>query len=92
MHQRHEDFAPISNSRAVRTQLGGALREQHKLTEPLSESLVGLLERLETRVRHDAALERQYAAVEEALESMVNLAGREPGSHRGIVGPARAGE
>jgi hypothetical protein len=68
MHQRHEDFAPISNSRAVRTQLGGALREQHNLTEPLSESLVGL------------------------LESMVNLAGREPGSHRGIVGPARAGE
>jgi hypothetical protein len=79
MHQRHEDFAHISNSRAIRTQLGAALREQHELAEPLSESLVGLLERLETRVRHDAMLERQYAAVEEALERMVNLAGREPG-------------
>jgi hypothetical protein len=32
------------------------------------------MERLEIRVRHDAALERKYAAVEEALESMINLA------------------
>jgi hypothetical protein len=74
MQRQHEDFDYISNSRAIRTQIGGALREQHDLAEPLSESLVGLMERLETRVRHDAALERKYAAVEEALESMINLA------------------
>jgi hypothetical protein len=73
MQQRHEDFGHISNSRAIRTQIGGALREQHDLAEPLSESLVGLLESLETRIRHDAALERRYAAVEEALESIINL-------------------
>jgi hypothetical protein len=40
---------------------------------------VGLLERLETRIRHDAALERQYAAVEEALERMINPDSTEPG-------------
>jgi hypothetical protein len=73
IRQRHEDFAHISNSRAIRTHLGAALREQHDLAEPLSESLVGLLARLETRVWHDAALKRQYAAVKEALESMINL-------------------
>jgi hypothetical protein len=76
MQQQHEDLGYISASRSIRTQIGGALREQHDLAEPLSESLVGLLERLEARVRHDAARERQYAAVEEALESMVNLDGR----------------
>jgi hypothetical protein len=79
MQQRHQDFRPISNSRAIRTQIGGALREQYDLEEPLSESLVGLLERLETRVRHDAALERQYAVVEEALENLVNLDSTKPG-------------
>jgi hypothetical protein len=73
MQQRHEELAQISDSRAIRTQLGATLREQHDLAEPLSESLVGLLERLEVRVRHDAALERQCAAVEKALESMINL-------------------
>jgi hypothetical protein len=39
-----------------------------------SEGLVGLLGRLGTRVRHDAALEKQYGAVEEALDSMISLA------------------
>jgi hypothetical protein len=77
MQQRQRDFS--YNSRAIRTQIGGALREQHDLAEPLSESLVGLLARLEARVRHEAVLERQYAAVEEALENMVNLSGRKPG-------------
>jgi hypothetical protein len=73
MQQRHEELAQISDSRAIRTQLGAALREQHDLAEPLSESLVGLLARLETRVWHDAALKRQYAAAKEALVSMINL-------------------
>jgi hypothetical protein len=74
MQQPQEDFDYISNCRAIRMKIGGEVREQHDLAEPLSESLVGLLERLEARVRHDAALERQYAVVEEALESMINLA------------------
>jgi hypothetical protein len=78
MQQRHEQLAQISNSRAIRTQLGAALREQHDLTEPLSQSLVGLLERLETRIRNDSALDRQYAAVEAALKSMINLTSTKP--------------
>jgi hypothetical protein len=44
-----------------------------------SESLVGLLGRLETRVRHDAPLEKQYGAVEEALDSTISLASTKPG-------------
>jgi hypothetical protein len=55
---------------------------------PLSESLVGLLERLETRVRHDVALEKQYTVVEEALESMINLANTDPGETSATEAPS----
>jgi hypothetical protein len=46
-----------------------------------------LVARLEARVRHDAVLERQYAAVEEALENIVNLNSRKPGEANGTEEP-----
>jgi hypothetical protein len=36
MQQPQEDFDYISNSRAIRMKIGGELREQHDLAEPLS--------------------------------------------------------
>jgi hypothetical protein len=85
VHQSTQNGAPCSSHTKtsvtfpIPAQIGSALREQHDLAEPLCENLVGLLERLEIRVRHDAALERQYAAVEEALESLIKLASKKPG-------------
>jgi hypothetical protein len=88
MQQRHEDFAHIPTSSAIRTQIGRALRKQYHLAEPLSESLLGLLEQLEIRVRHDVALERQYTGVEEALESMINLANTNRGETSATEAPS----
>jgi hypothetical protein len=71
------------HSRAIRMKIGGELREQHDLTEPLPHSLLALLKRLDTHVENDATQERLYAAVEESLAAMAHLDRRNPGKTQG---------
>jgi hypothetical protein len=62
---------------AMRAKLGQALREQHDLTEPLSQGLVELLGQLDASVRARESNEaRLYAAIDECVAAMVNAANK----------------
>jgi hypothetical protein len=65
--------------RDVRKRVGDELREQHDLTGPLPQSLLGLLKQLDIRVENDATRERLFAAVEQCLAAMAHLERRNPG-------------
>jgi hypothetical protein len=66
-------------SRAIRTKLGDALREQYDLMEPVPPSLVELLAQLSTSVRHrEARAAKLYARFDECVAALVAAANRRP--------------
>jgi hypothetical protein len=83
MKHRHADFrdSPFDgDALAIRTKLGQALREQYNLAEPLPQSLVELLSKLDIGACvRDVTRERLYAEVDECVAAMVHAANRKPG-------------
>jgi hypothetical protein len=66
-------------SRAIRTRLGDALREQYDLMEPVPPSLVELLTQLNARVRFRETTEAKlYAEIDECVAALVTAANRKP--------------
>jgi hypothetical protein len=62
-------------SRAIRTKLGDALREQYDLMEPVPPSLVELLTQLNARVRFRETTEAKlYAEIDECVAALVTAA------------------
>jgi hypothetical protein len=78
MKHQHDDFR-ASQFKAIRTGLGGALREQYDLTEPPPQSLIDLLRKLEIReCAREITEGRLYAEFDECVAAMVQAANRKP--------------
>jgi len=71
---RHENFRARRPFRAVGTKIGVALREQFDLAEPPPQRLVDLLNQLDARVDRERTTARLYAAVDEAIAAVIELA------------------
>jgi hypothetical protein len=66
-------------SRAIRTKLGDALREQYDLMKPVPPSLVELLTQLNARVRFRETTEAKlYAEIDECVAALVMAAHGKP--------------
>jgi hypothetical protein len=77
-------------SRAIRTKLGDALREQYDLLEPVPPSLVELLARLSASVRFRETTEAKlYAEIDECVAALVQAANRKPRETEELVRTTR---
>jgi hypothetical protein len=79
MHGTTHELRRAGSLARVRSDIGAVLRGEARLPEePTPPSLLGLLRRLEARVRRDTDFEKRLADVEACITALLRAAGREP--------------
>jgi hypothetical protein len=76
---RFQDFLRDPCLEAIRVKIGEGVRDQYNLMEPVPQSLVALLRRLETSAgARETKRAKLFAELDECVGEMVRAAGRTP--------------